>query len=154
MKTKHLRHRCKSCAFCLLVLVCAFPASAAEHLGIYQHGMIVRMHMDDCMSAPHGFLATMSGIQPQMIAEPCPEYTLVSDKVVYVIVGKSSKQLIPLADVIDFRFQGGVLVVRLDDARHETKFTIKEMILRTEWDRMQLHIEEQLKTADVHEPAR
>ena len=36
--------------------------------------------------------------------------------------------------------------MRVDDAKHETKFTIKEMILRSEWDLVQKHIAEQLNT--------
>jgi hypothetical protein len=34
--------------------------------------------------------------------------------------------------------------VRLDDAKHESKFGIKEMILRGEWDLMQKHIIDRL----------
>jgi len=34
--------------------------------------------------------------------------------------------------------------VRVDDARHESKFAIKEMTLRSEWDLMQKHIEQEL----------
>ena len=75
---------------------------------------------------------------------PCPEYTLVTDKVVFVIVGKSSNQLVPLAETIDFRFQKKELAVRVDDARHESKFAIKEMTLRSEWDLLQKHIEQEL----------
>jgi hypothetical protein len=32
----------------------------------------------------------------------------------------------------------------VDDARHESKFAIKEMTLRSEWERVQRHIEDQL----------
>ena len=77
----------------------------------------------------------------------CPEYTLLSDKVVYVIVGKSSNQLVPLAEVIDFRLQNRELAVRVDDARKESKFAIKEMTLRSEWEMIQKHIEEELKNS-------
>jgi hypothetical protein len=74
----------------------------------------------------------------------CPKYTLVTDKVVFVIVGKSSNQLVPLAEAIDFRFQKKELAVRVDDARHESRFAIKEMTLRSEWELLQRHIEDQL----------
>lgn len=80
----------------------------------------------------------------EMAAEQCPEYTLVSEKVVYVIVGRSSNQLIPLADVIDFRLHNNEMAVRVDDAKHESKFSIKEMILRSEWDMVQKHLADQL----------
>lgn len=96
--------------------------------------------------AHHGFVAAMGGGQAQMLPDACPEYTLVSDKVVYVIVGRSSNQLIPLADVIDFRLHRNEMAVRIDDARHESKFSIKEMVLRSEWDMVQKHIADQLST--------
>jgi hypothetical protein len=115
--------------------------------GVYQHGTIVRMRMGDCLPAHHGFITTFGGPQSAMPQDSCPEYTLVADKVVYVIVGKSSNQLVPLADVIDFRLRNNELAVRIDDAKHETKFGIKEMILRTDWDLIQRHLTEQLSTS-------
>jgi len=63
---------------------------------------------------------------------------------VFLIVGKSSNQLVPLAEVIDFRIQNKELAVRVDDARKESKFAIKEMTLRSEWELIQKHIEDQL----------
>lgn len=70
-------------------------------------------------------------------------------------LGKSSNQLIPLAETIDFRFhlRKNELAVRVDDAKHEVKFTIKEMIVRSEWDRMQRHIDEQMRASEVHDAA-
>ena len=113
--------------------------------GVYQHGTVVRMRMVDCLPVHHGFMVAMSGSAPTpMSSEVCPEYTLVSDKVVFVIVGKSSEQLIPLADVVDFRFNKNELAMRLDDARRESKFNIKEMILRTDWELIQKHIADQM----------
>jgi len=82
--------------------------------------------------------------------EVCPEYTLVGEKVVYVIVGSSSGQLVPLADAIDFRMHNNEIVVRIDDAKRESKFAIKEMILRSEWDLVQKHVADQL-SAPEHE---
>jgi len=79
-----------------------------------------------------------------MTGEVCPEYTLISEKVVFVIVGKSSDQLVPLADVVDFRFNKNVLAMRIDDAQHESKFSIKEMILRSDWELIQKHITGQM----------
>jgi hypothetical protein len=49
-----------------------------------------------------------------------------------------------LADVVDFRFNKNELAMRLDDARHESKFSIKEMILRSDWDRIQKHITDEM----------
>jgi hypothetical protein len=133
---------------CLMVILCSLNAARAEDLGIYQHGTIVRMRMGECLASHHSFVATMSGTQ-QTGGEACPEYTLVSDKVVFVIVGKSSDQLIPLADVLDFRLHKNELAVRLDDAKHESKFSIKEMTLRSEWEMLQQHMVDELKNAHM-----
>ncbi|HZQ95775.1 MAG TPA: hypothetical protein VFA67_12245 [Candidatus Sulfotelmatobacter sp.] len=127
---------------CLLaVAVLLVPAA---HAGLYQHGTVVRMRMGGCLPEQHTFMMAMSGAGAQNAPEVCPEYTLVSDKVVYIIVGRSSNQLVPLADEIDFRLQNAQLAVRVDDAKRESKFAIKEMILRSEWDLLQKHIAEQL----------
>lgn len=116
--------------------------------GVYQHGTVIRMRMGDCLPLHHGFMIAMSGQPAQAGPEVCPEYTLISDKVVFVIVGKSSDQLVPLADVVDFRFHNNELAVRVDDAKRESKFAIKEMVLRSEWDRMEKHINDELSAAD------
>jgi hypothetical protein len=137
--------------FALCLMSAAFTALSAAQLGIYQHGSVVRMHMGDCILAHHGFAATFGGPAAATPQEFCPEYTLVSNDVVFLIVGKSSSQLIPLAETIDFRIQKNQLAVRVDDARHESKFTIKEMTVRAEWERLKRHMEEQLeKTSEDH----
>src|SRR5581483_10229041 len=128
----------------IFVVLCAGSVAWA---GVYQHGTIVRMRMGDCLPAHHGFITTFGGPASNLPADSCPEYTLISEKVVYVIVGRSSTQLVPLADVIDFRLRNNEMAVRIDDAKHETKFGIKEMILRSEWDLIQRHIAEQLSTS-------
>ncbi|MFZ0774664.1 MAG: hypothetical protein WCA49_00905 [Candidatus Sulfotelmatobacter sp.] len=138
----------------LILFLCSLPGVLAAQIGIYQHGSVVRMHMGDCTLAHNGFMVAFGGPSTQVSQETCPEYTLVSENVVYVIVGKSSNQLIPLAEVIDFRLHKNELVVRVDDAKHETKFAIKEMIVRSEWDRIKRHIDEQMKSAEVHEAER
>lgn len=128
----------------VLAFTLAFCAQAGW-AGVYQQGTVVRMRMVDCLPVHHGFMAAMGGGAPgQVTVDVCPEYTLLSDRVVFVIVGKSSNQLVPLADIVDFRFSKNELAMRIDDARHETKFTIKEMILRTEWDQIQKHITDQM----------
>ncbi len=128
----------------LIAMFCSLPAAGAKNLGVYQHGTVVRMRMGDCALSHRGFMAAVGGPSAQVMADICPEYTLVSDKVVFVIVGRSSSQLIPLADEIDFRFHRNELAVRVDDAKHESKFAIKEMILRSEWDLVQKHMTDQL----------
>jgi hypothetical protein len=102
------------------------------------------MRMGDCMLMHRGFMNQFGPPQAAAVEESCPEYTLVTDKVVFLIVGKSSNQLVPLAEVIDFRLVNKELAVRMDDARKESKFAIKEMTLRSEWERIQKHIEDRL----------
>lgn len=140
--------------FCLILSFLTLPAAYAQHLGIYQHGTVVRMRMGECLPAHHSLMATFGPPAMQNAEEACPEFTLVSDKVVFVIVGRSSNQLIPLADVIDFRLYNRELAVRLDDAKHESKFSVKEMVLRSEWDRVQRHIDEQLRSTELEEARR
>jgi hypothetical protein len=131
----------------VLVAGCAQTAWA----GVYQHGTVVRMRMGDCLPVHHGFMVAMGGAPAESVTEACPEYTLISDKVVFVIVGRSSDQLIPLADVVDFRFHNNELAMRIDDARKESKFSIKEMVLRSEWDMVQKHIADQMNNAQPTE---
>ena len=131
-----------------LLLVLALSCCPAVWAGIYQQGTVVRMRMGDCLPVHHAFMVAMAGQPTQMGGEVCPEYTLISDKVVFVIVGSSSDQLVPLADVVDFRFHKNELAMRIDDARHESKFSIKEMILRSEWDMVQKHI-----SAELNDPS-
>jgi hypothetical protein len=126
-----------------LTLMCAPSAWA----GIYQHGTVIRMRMGDCLPVHHGFMVAFGGQQAQAGPEVCPEYTLVSEKVVFVIVGRSADQLVPLADVVDFRLQHNEMAVRVDDARHESKFSIKEMVLRSEWDIIQKHIADEMASS-------
>ena len=134
----------------LALVICSVPAFLAAQIGIYQHGTVVRMHMGDCAAMHRGFMQNFGAPQAQAMEESCPEYTLVSDKVVFVIVGKSSNQLVPLAEVIDFRFHNNELAVRVDDAKHESKFVIREMTLRSQWDRIQKHIDEELNDQSRH----
>src|SRR5271169_2458908 len=139
----------KSTLLLTLVLNCISLAFAAP-IGTYQKGTVVRMHMGDCLLVHRGFM-NQFGPPQAAVEDSCPEYTLVTDKVVFVIVGKSSSQLVPLAEVIEFRFQNKELAVRVDDARKESKFAIKEMTLRSEWDRIQKHIEDRLSDSP-HQP--
>ncbi len=134
-----------------IILLAALLSSIPAFAGVYQHGTVVRMRMGDCNLTHRGFITNFGPPQGQLAVDSCSEYTLLSDKVVYVIVGKTSNQLVPLAEVIDFRIQKNELAVRVDDARHESKFAIKEMILRSQWDLLQKHIDEQLNK-DSGEP--
>jgi hypothetical protein len=127
----------------LALVLTSISVAVAAPLGIYQHGTVIRMRMGDCALTHRGFMTQFGPPQAGGNDGGCPEYILMTDKVVFVIVGKSANQLVPLAEDIDFRFQNKELAVRVDDARHESKFAIKEMTLRSEWERVQRHIESQ-----------
>ena len=132
-----------------ILLFGVFAFSFAENRG-REEGTIVRMRMTDCLTPRHSFMSTMSGAV-QMPGELCPEYVLVTDKVVYVISGKSSDQLVPLAETTRFHFQNNEVLIRIDDARHEAHFHVKEMVLRPEWDRSQQIAEaEALAVMEAH----
>jgi len=133
----------------LILLFCSRPAGLAAQSGIYQHGSVVRMHMGDCVLAQHGFISAFGAPANPTSQQACAEYTLVSNDVVYVIVGKSSNQLIPLAETIDFRLHRNELAVRVDDAKKELKFAIREMLVRSEWERQQRHMDEEIRAADA-----
>ena len=88
----------------LLALVwTGVSVALAAPIGIYQQGTVVRMRMGDCMLMHRGFMNQFGPPQAAANEEGCPEYTLVTNKVVFLIVGKSSNQLVPLAETIDFR---------------------------------------------------
>jgi hypothetical protein len=138
-------------ALSLMFLFCSSPGLLAAQIGTYQHGTVVRMHMGECIPAGHGFMVAFGGPSTPMGPEPCPEYTLISDNVVFVVVGKLSNSLIPLNETIDFRFQRNSLAVRVDDAKREARFAIKEMIVRSEWDRAQRHLDEKMRAGEDRE---
>ncbi len=116
-----------------LVITLLPTAAPAERIGIYQQGTIVRMRMGACLP-DHGIIAALAGNSPPNSPDICPEYTLVADKVVYVMVGKPSKDVLPLADTVAFRLHKNQIAVRVDDNKHEARFLVREMILRAEWE--------------------
>ena len=117
----------------------ALPALLAAQSHHPQHGTIIRMRMTQCLGPQHGFMAAMSGSAGAQAeqAAPCPEYVLETDQVVYVISGKNSEALLPLAEVTRFRLQKNEMLIRIDDASKESHFRIKTMVLRPDWDREQ-----------------
>jgi hypothetical protein len=121
----------------LWMLVLAFPVYLSAQNHSQQQGTIVRMRMTDCVGPQHGFVTLMSGAKVETGAT-CPEYVLVGDRVVYVISGKTSDQLIPLAEVTRFRRQKNEMLIRIDDASKESRFHIKAMVLRPDWGRNQM----------------
>jgi hypothetical protein len=118
-----------------MVFVFGLPIlSTAQDRG-RQHGIVIKMRMADCIGAQHGIMAALSGSGRIQTGELCPEYVLLSDQVVYTMIGKSSNDLLPLAEVTQFRFQKNQLLIRIDDAKRESRFEIKAMVLRAEWER-------------------
>jgi hypothetical protein len=135
-------------AFCA-VLLCALPLTLAAQDHALEQGTIVRMRMTDCLGSQHALMDTLSGSRAPSV-ELCPEYVLVTNKVVYVIAGKASDQLVPLAETTRFHFKNNEVLIRVDDARHEARFHVREMILRTDWDRRQQIEEDALAAAHHH----
>jgi hypothetical protein len=118
-------------------LLCMVSLSLAAETRAREQGTIVRMRMTDCMGSQHAFMDALSGTGRGPAGELCPEYVLVTDRVVYVITGKSSNQLVPLAETTRFRFQNNEVLIRVDDANRESHFRVKAMTLRPDWDRDQ-----------------
>lgn len=126
----------KRTLLCLVLLTC--PAVLTAQTPTPQQGTIVRMHLTDCLGPQHGFMSALAGGGGKVESGvPCPEYVLVADRVVYVISGKSSDQLLPLAELTRFRLQKNEMLIRMDDASKESHFHIKAMVLREEWERNQ-----------------
>ena len=127
----------KRSLYCVLLLT--MPVVLFAQSRLHQEGTVVRMRMTDCVGPQHGFMAAMSGGGAK--AEQgllCAEYVLVADKVVYVISGKSSDQLLPLAETTHFRLQKNEMLIRVDDAAKESHFHIKAMVMRPDWERNQM----------------
>lgn len=124
----------------LVALLCTLSIAVfAENRG-RQEGTIVRMRMADCLGAQHPLMDALSGSRAST-GELCPEYVLVTKSVVYVIIGKSSDQLVPLAESTLFHLQNNEVLIRVDDAKRESRFHVKEMVLRPDWERNQQMIE-------------
>ena len=130
--------------FWLLFVIAA--VALPVHAQHFQLGTVTRMQTKDC-TILRGALATAVGYIPENNWEICPEYTVVSEKVVYVVVGKRSSQFMPLAEIIQFHLLKNELLVRVDDEKRESHFSIKEMQLRSDWERDQTI---RGKQADLH----
>ena len=133
----------------LCIFLLAVPVLSAQTHS-QQQGTIVRMRMTNCLGPQHGFMATMSGDAKAETGLLCPEYVLVADKVVYVSSGKSSEQLIPLAEETRFRLHKNEMLIRVDDTTKESHFRIKAMVLRPDWDRNQMLEEAEASAMTTH----
>lgn len=106
----------------------------AQTIGVYQRGTVVRMRMSECLP-DHGIVSALAGHSQRQGPEACPEYTLLGEKAVYIMVGKSSNDVLPLAELLNFRLRKNEIAVRADDATRETRFLVREMLLREDWER-------------------
>jgi hypothetical protein len=127
----------KSAKVCWLLVLCFVLASAllvqAQNRLSFR-GTVVRMQMSDC--APKGFVVMMSGA-PGQAGFQCPAYTVVSDKVVYLIVARRSDEFIPLAESLDFLVRKNELLLFSEDEKSRSRFSILQMTMRSDWDREQ-----------------
>lgn len=115
----------------ILVLSAATLLQAQGHWSF--KGTVSKMRMTDC-TMQRGFMAAMSGV-PAPAGVTCPEYTVVSDKVVYVVVARRAEEFIPLAENMEFLIRKNELVVFSDDEKSKSRFVIQQMTLRADWDR-------------------
>jgi hypothetical protein len=120
-----------------LTLLFAFALSAtallqAENQWSFK-GTVTRMRMTEC-TLQHGFVSAMSGATTQS-GSSCPEYTVMSDKVVYVVVGRHGEEFMPLAENMEFTIRKNELLIFSDDEKTKSHFPIQQMTLRAEWDR-------------------
>lgn len=136
----------KRIAFVILFLTFAIALTAQVHSF---RGTVTRMKMSECSWQP-SFMASVSGSQGP-VTSPCPEYTVVTDKVVYVLVAKRAEQFIPLAEDIVFHIKKNEVVLISDDEKKESKFVVREMTLRSDWERAEVRraLEEKLAERSV-----
>ncbi len=139
----------KRTLFCIAMLF-TFTLVLTAQTHSQQQGTIVRMRMAECLGLQHPLMTQMSGGGNQESGALCPEYVLVGEKVVYVITGRSAEQLIPLAEVTRFRLQKNEMLIRINDSSKESRFHIKAMVLRPDWDRNQMLEEAEASAMITH----
>jgi hypothetical protein len=114
-----------------------FVLSAAAFLQAQNHwsfkGTVTKMRMTDC-TGQRGFIVAMAGA-PAQGGATCPEFTVMSDKVVYVVAGRRGEEFIPLAENMEFLIRKNELVIFSDDEKAKSHFVIQQMTLRADWDR-------------------
>jgi hypothetical protein len=97
-------------------------------------GTVIRMRMTGCV-LQSGFKASFEA-NPMTVGS-CPEYTVMSSKVVYVVVGRRTQAFIPLAEDLDFVIRDNEIVNFSNDEKAKSRFVIQQMMLRGDWDREQ-----------------
>lgn len=115
-----------------ILVLCAAVGLQAQGNWSFK-GTVTKMKMTDCLMQ-RGFMTVMSGV-PAAAGLTCPEYTVMSDKVVYVVVGRHTEAFIPLAEDQVFLIRKNELVIFSDDEKSKSRFAIQRMTLRAEWER-------------------
>lgn len=127
----------------LLVFAMSAPVALQAQENWSFKGTVVKMRTTDC-TAQHGFMAAMSGV-PAQTASTCPEYTIMSDKVVYVVMGRHPEEFIPLAENMEFLIRKNELILFSADEKTKSRFVIQQMTLRADWDRAEARRELEAK---------
>lgn len=111
----------------LILALCSAVSMRAED-GWSFKGTVIKMQMTECVVV--GFKAKMSG-QPPSVSS-CPEYTVMSPTVVYVVLGRHADAFIPLAENMDFMVRKNEILI---SEKSKSRFVIQKMTLRSDWER-------------------
>ena len=122
----------KRAGLLFIFVMCAAALAQAQGRWSFK-GTVIKMRMADC-AAQHSFMAAMSGVPAPQTGTTCPEYTVTSDKVVYVVVGRHTEEFIPLAENMEFQIRKNELIILSDDEKTKSRFVIQQMTLRADWD--------------------
>jgi hypothetical protein len=112
----------------LVLALCAAATLRAEDQWVFK-GTVIKMQMTECIAST-GFKVAMGG-RPAS-AGSCPEYIVMSPKVVYVMVGRHTDAFIPLAENLDFVVQKNEILI---SETSKSRFVIRQMTLRSDWER-------------------
>jgi hypothetical protein len=93
------------------------------------------MEMKNC-TQDRGFVSAMSG-NKVVSSRPCPEYIVMSEKVVYVLVGRKAGEFMPLAEDVTFIVNDGDVTVAYQDEKNRSHFAVRRMVLREDWERFE-----------------
>lgn len=97
-------------------------------------GTVVKMKMADCLP-DGGFRAAMSGTT--MLRKSCPQYTVLSSRVVYLLLGRHQSEFMPLAEDVHFTIRKNEALFFGGKEKVQSRFVVQQMLLRSEWERRQ-----------------
>jgi hypothetical protein len=116
-----------------IFLLCSAVMLPAESQWSFK-GTVVKMKMADCMPE-RGFRAAMSGVS--VLKRSCPQYTVLSSQVVYVLLGRHDDEFMPLAKDVPFAIHKNEVLFFAGNKKAQSRFVIQQMIFRKDWDRQQ-----------------